>query len=270
MAYPTPKTRVNFKNKYGDSFTSWLYLKFPEQIKTPIEIKYDNNFVRLGNTAYEKRGLDVVSQRDVSVSFTNISEYDLGYDLFINAGIAFFREDGPYYMEDLVTNKRFRVSLEDVKIKEDKGYEKRKGDIQFNFNIIDSFPESLLETTTSGSLDSNNSFEIELPSYTSETPFSITLANSTASNTDFYLELTNRDIIGNIRITEIGYVSGTSIKIDSLRGTCVLLPENINIKKSILAGTFFLLRKGTNTIYYKSLTGIPVDYTVSYRVRTAI
>jgi len=270
MSYPTPQPRINFKNKYGDSFTSWLYLRFPEQIKTPIDIKYDNNFVRLGNTAYEKRGIDVVKQRDVSVVFTNIADYDLQYDLFINSLIAFFREDSPYYMEDLVTNKRFRVSLEDIKIKEDPGYEKRKGEIALNLNIIDSFPESLLETVTEGSLDSDNSIEVMLPEYASETPFSFTMTNSTGTNSDFYIELTNRDIVGNIRINEIGYVSGTSIEIDSLQGSCLLLPQNINIKKSISAGTFFLLRKGTNAIYYKSLNGIPITYELTYRLRTAV
>lgn len=270
MAYGTPPPRVNFKNKYGDSLTTWIYAKFPEVLKTPMGITYDNNYIRLGNTAYEKRGLDVVKQRDVTVTIFNIATYDLQYDLLINYIIAFFREDSPYYMEDLVTEKRFRVSLDDFKVKEEKGYEKRFGELTLNLSLQDSFPEKLNSTSNDGSLISGGSFTVELPVYASETPFQLTLTNATGANSDFFIELSNRDLSGSMQISEIGFVSGTQIVIDSLEGTCTLLPDGINIKKSISDGTFFLLRKGTNSIFYKSLSGTPLTYEISYRMRTAV
>lgn len=270
MSYEYRKHNVNFQNGYGDYLTSWLYSKFPEQIINTLDIAFENNYIRLGNTAYEKRGIDVIKQRETTVRIFNISDYDLGYDLLINYIVAFFRDDGPYYLIDLVTEKRYRVNLDEVKVKEKQGSEKRFSEIELGFSIIDSLPEKLNPNIESGSLVSTGSFDITLPEYAAETPFQLTLTNSTGANTDFYIELTNRNKKGNIRISEINYVSGTNIVIDTLNGTCTLNPDQLNIKKSITDGTFFLLYKGVNSIYYKSLQGVPVTYSISYRQRSAV
>jgi hypothetical protein len=130
----------------------------------------------------------------------------------------------------------------------------------------DALWESTFDSPQSFTGFNGDSFDIILREDAVDSAGIFTITNlDAANNIEFALKLTNGSVVQNIIIAPVGFEQNKSIVLDCFNGTLKL--ENQFIPNAIIAGGFFPLLPGTNTILYESPSNQQARIETSYRIR---
>jgi hypothetical protein len=258
------------ENRRGETLNIEYYNGRTEPTSFKVERERLKKFGQYGIVS---KGDGLTSDRSIQIRYDVIAERDINYDEIINTIASFFDvEDEPFYLVNLDTQKRCRVSLENLEESYQEGLAKRIGiGCKLNLKMESALWEERTETIVSETVNNNGSINIFLPLNSKETYSIIDITSlDVGTNGDFALILQNSNtgFSSAIRIKDSNFVQNAVMTIDGINGTVSTNGVNANVK--ISDGNFFPLKKGNNNIIYQSVSGQSVLVTFKYRVRTVL
>lgn len=262
-----------FINKYNEVFRFEDFIKKAYLKPDDVSVSLENKYIQSGIDNVVKSGTGYKKPFEIKLDYTILTRDDFTCDLIINYLYSFFKDDYPYYIIDNKSGKRTEVSLDSVKEKHRDSMKKRFTTLTIDFTQIGSFWETIEETKGSKIIDPNESIVIPLMFYCDSSGIKLELTNLTdVSIQKFSISLENKDITKLLVINEIGFTKDKTMLIDSSAkdGIVMLMPDGVNIKRSVTLGSPFVLLKGDNKITYSTNIDSTIEIAYSFRERTII
>lgn len=258
------------ENRRGETLNIESYNARPEPTTFKVERERLKKFGQYGITS---KGDGLASDRSIQIRYDVVAERDINYDETINTIASFFDvEDEPFYLVNLDTQKRCRVSLENLEENFQEGLAKRVAiGCKLTLKMESTLWEERTETIVTETIPNNGTVNIFLPLNAKETyPIFELTSLDAGTNGDFALVLTNSNtgFSSAIRVKDSNFIQNAIMTIDGIDGKVSTNGVNANVKVS--DGNFFPLKKGNNIITYQSVSGQQIILTARYRVRTVL
>jgi hypothetical protein len=238
--------------------------------REPLEFKPDKQeYKKQGQFGVITRGTFKQASKNISLKFDIVEKSVDDYYFQLNRIAAFLynQQNAPFYLYSIEKKQRAKVSIDSMKENYANGQETRLGlDCSLTLTMEDALWESTFDSPQTFTGFNGDSFDIILREDAVDSAGIFTITNlDAANNIEFALKLTNGSVVQNIIIAPVGFEQNKSIVLDCFNGKLKL--ENQFIPNAIIAGGFFPLLPGTNTILYESPSNQQARIETSYRIR---
>lgn len=222
---------------------------------------------RFGKSGVVGVGDNNLSKRNVVITMQKAETSDIDYINEIDSILSYVQDyNAPIYLHDVTLDQRMLLSISSVNVTEDRGLERRIGNVRISAVMVDSVIEKnyteINENVINGDIISvNNS------SYLDTYPV-ITLSSMSLINEFRITNTSNNEFI---HIKTILFIPGRELVIDCNNGTILLIDgasSTLDLSNSIQINSGFLrLSRGDNSLVYEGHVGASVK--VAYWERSA-
>jgi hypothetical protein len=241
--------------------------------RDPLEFKPEKSlYARQGQFGVISRGTFKQASKEINLKFDIVEESIEQYYYQINRIGAFLydQRNSPFYLYSVERGSRAKISISEIKENYSEGMETKLGlNCSLKVTMEDALWESISEVPEIVTLFNGDSFDIELREDSVDSAGIFKIKNLDSSpNTEFALQLTNGSTVQNIIIAPVGFNENEIITLDCFNGTIRL--GNQFIQNRVIAGGFFPLLPGINTILYECPSNQEVEIQSAYRIRRLI
>lgn len=224
---------------------------------------------RFGKPGQERQGDGNETSRSITFTYAVTGENDNSFILDAEELYGAIQKDNaPFYLVDTDTERRLKVSIDELDLTAKPGTELRYSSARLRFTALDTFWEATEATeVTSPTAGTENQGTLTCNNPRKVTAYPIITITPSESNLNFALFNETMDDV--FTFSSSSFVPGSSLEINSQDLTVYLtnIGTRTEVSSGIADGTGFLeLQPGQNIIRYESAYGA-VDITISYRER---